>query len=56
MEMLTAAQLLLALTDPPGSSAGKYRVDLREARGVQGGRQQHAIQHLPATATRLEAT
>lgn len=35
--MVAAARHLLALADPEGTKAGKYQVDLREARGVQVG-------------------
>jgi hypothetical protein len=42
-EILAAAQRLLRLVDPEGVTAGKYRVDLREARGVQVG--DHNTQH-----------
>jgi hypothetical protein len=36
-QVVAAAQRLLQLTDPTGSAAGKYQVDLREANGVQVG-------------------
>ncbi|MGY3521069.1 hypothetical protein ACVMYR_32750 [Micromonospora sp. PTRAS2] len=36
-ELLAAARALLALTNPDGVGAGKYSVDLRDARGVQVG-------------------
>jgi hypothetical protein len=42
-EILTAARRLLAVADPTGEAAGKYRVDAREAKGVQIG--DHTIQH-----------
>jgi len=36
-EILAAAQALLDQVDPQGSAAGKYRIDLRGAQGVQVG-------------------
>jgi hypothetical protein len=36
-EILAAAKALLEQADPSGSAAGKYRVDLRGAQGVQVG-------------------
>ena len=42
-DVLTAAHQLLTLADPAGSSAGRYRVDAREAKGVQVG--DHNVQH-----------
>jgi hypothetical protein len=36
-EVVEAAQALLALVDQAGARAGKYRVDLRGAQGVQVG-------------------
>ena len=36
-ELLAAAQRLWALLDPQAFAAGKYRVDLRGAKGVQAG-------------------
>lgn len=36
-QVVAAARRLLQLTDPAGSAAGKYQVDLREAKGVQVG-------------------
>ncbi|MGH3569434.1 MAG: RIP homotypic interaction motif-containing protein [Pseudonocardia sp.] len=36
-EVRAAAERLLAATDPAGSQAGKYTVDVREAKGVQVG-------------------
>jgi hypothetical protein len=36
-EILAAARRVLALADPAGSSAGKYQIDAREAKGVQIG-------------------
>ncbi|MFC7280015.1 hypothetical protein ACFQS1_39165 [Paractinoplanes rhizophilus] len=42
-QVVAAAQRLLRLTDPAGSAAGKYQVDLREAKGVQVG--DHNTQH-----------
>jgi hypothetical protein len=42
-QVIAAAQRLLELTDPAGSAAGKYQVDLREAKGVQVG--DHNTQH-----------
>jgi len=36
-EVRTAAERLLAATDPAGSQVGKYTVDVREAKGVQVG-------------------
>jgi hypothetical protein len=36
-EILDAARALLEQVDPQGSAAGKYRVDLRGAQGVQVG-------------------
>lgn len=33
--VVLAAQELMALLDPSGTTAGKYRIDLREAQGVQ---------------------
>jgi hypothetical protein len=36
-EVLTAALRLLTLIDPQAAQAGKYRVDVRDARGVQVG-------------------
>jgi hypothetical protein len=41
-EVLEAAERLMALVDPAGSSVGKYTVDLRGAQGVQVG--DHNIQ------------
>jgi hypothetical protein len=35
--VLAAAQRLLTLVEPAGTRAGKYTVDLREAKGVQVG-------------------
>jgi hypothetical protein len=42
-QIVTAARQLLALVDPSGAAAGKYTVDLREAKGVQVG--DHNVQH-----------
>jgi hypothetical protein len=42
-DVLTAAQRLLALVDSAGSAAGRYRVDARQAKGVQVG--DHNVQH-----------
>jgi hypothetical protein len=42
-EILGLARRLLAATDPAGTAAGKYAVDLRQARGVQVGDQN--VQH-----------
>ena len=42
-QVIAAAQHLLALVDPPGATAGKYAVDLREAKGVQVG--DHNVQY-----------
>ncbi|XVU24193.1 hypothetical protein ACQPZJ_44345 [Actinoplanes sp. CA-054009] len=42
-QVVAAAQRLLQLTDPAGSAAGKYQVDLRKAKGVQVG--DHNTQH-----------
>src|SRR5664280_2307950 len=36
-EVVEAAKKLMALVDPEGSTAGKYKVDLRGAQGVQVG-------------------
>lgn len=36
-QVIAAARALLALTDPSGSAAGRYTVDLRGAHGVQVG-------------------
>jgi hypothetical protein len=36
-EVLAAARRLLTLIDPQAAQAGKYRVDVRDARGVQVG-------------------
>jgi hypothetical protein len=41
--ILAAARRVLTLADPAGSSAGKYHIDAREARGVQAG--DHNTQH-----------
>ena len=41
--ILAAAVRLLELADPDGSVAKKYRIDLRDAKGVQLG--DHNIQH-----------
>lgn len=38
-QVLAAAQQLLALVDPARTQAGRYQVDLREAKGVQVGDQ-----------------
>jgi NAD(P)-dependent dehydrogenase (short-subunit alcohol dehydrogenase family) len=45
--LLADARRLLALTDPEGSTSGKYQIDLREARGVQigDGNTQHNTFH-----------
>ena len=42
-QVIAAAQRLLELMNPAESAAGKYRVDLREAKGVQVG--DHNTQH-----------
>jgi hypothetical protein len=42
-DVLAAAQRLLALVDSAGTRAGKYTVDLRDAKGVQVG--DHNTQH-----------
>lgn len=42
-QILAAARQLLALVDPSGTAAGKYTIDLRDAKGVQVG--DHNIQH-----------
>lgn len=42
-QVLAAARTLLELADPTGALAGKYQVDLREAKGVQVG--DHNVQH-----------
>ncbi|HEX7744671.1 MAG TPA: hypothetical protein VF462_05355 [Micromonosporaceae bacterium] len=42
-QVIEAAQRLLALLDRSGSDAGKYRVDLRGAQGVQVGDRNHQI-------------
>jgi hypothetical protein len=42
-EILAAARRMLALADPDGTTAGKYQVDAREAKGVQVG--DHNTQH-----------
>jgi hypothetical protein len=42
-QLMAAAQQVLALVDPAGASAGKYLIDLREAKGVQVG--DHNVQH-----------
>lgn len=36
-ELLAAARKVLKLTDPEGTSAGKYRVDVHDNQGVQVG-------------------
>ncbi|WP_207922467.1 hypothetical protein [Micromonospora sp. KC606] len=36
-QVLAVARRLLELVDPAGSTAGKYHVDVREAKGVQVG-------------------
>jgi len=36
-ELLDAARRLMAMVDPEGTDAGKYRVDVRGAQGVQIG-------------------
>jgi hypothetical protein len=41
--IVEAARRLLALTDPAGTAAGKYHVDVRDAKGVQVG--DHNTQH-----------
>ena len=43
-ELVTAAQAVMALVDPAGSAAGKYRqVIVRDSQGVQVG--DHNVQH-----------
>jgi hypothetical protein len=42
-QILAAAQRLLEHVDPAGAQVGKYRVDVREAKGVQVG--DHNTQH-----------
>ncbi|MGI5146878.1 hypothetical protein ACQEVC_10915 [Plantactinospora sp. CA-294935] len=42
-QVVAAARRVLQLTDPVGSAAGKYQIDLREAKGVQVG--DHNTQH-----------
>jgi len=36
-ELAAAARRVLALTDPEGTSAGKYRIDMHDNQGVQVG-------------------
>jgi len=36
-QVIAAARRLLELADPAGSAAGKYQVDVRQAKGVQVG-------------------
>lgn len=42
-QVVAAARRVLQLTDPVGSAADKYQIDLREAKGVQVG--DHNTQH-----------
>jgi hypothetical protein len=42
-DIMAAAREVLALTDPAGTSGGKYQVDAHDARGVQVG--DHNVQH-----------
>ncbi|WP_250036578.1 RIP homotypic interaction motif-containing protein [Paractinoplanes maris] len=42
-QVVAAARRLLATVGPTGPAAGKYRVDLRDAKGVQIG--DHNVQH-----------